>query len=189
MLKKILIALALLAAIASAALWHSWGERYEITLSEEQLLSKLNEKFPFEKNFLFLVTLRFEHPRLELEEGSDRIRFGCDLSVNLPVDPGGDAHTGPIQGTATLSGKIRYSATDGSFFIDDPIVDQLLLNGVPEKWMKKIRSSADKAANEFVKRAPVYRLKETDVKQAAARLVLQGVAVHERKLFLTLGVG
>lgn len=189
MVKKGILALLLLATLGGGVWWWCWGERYELTLSQEQLLEKLSAKFPFEKSYLFLVTLRFENPRLELEENSDRIRFGCDLTLNLPIDTGGGGHSGPLQGSTTVSGKLRYAAEDGTFYLDDPLVEQLVVTGIPEKWMKKVRSSAEKAVSEFLKRAPLYRLKEHDIKQSAARLVLQAVTVKEKHLVVTLGVG
>lgn len=44
-----------LALAAGLTLYHFWGERYQIVLTEQQLKAKLDQKFPIEKTYFFLV--------------------------------------------------------------------------------------------------------------------------------------
>lgn len=170
-------------------LWRYWGERYVLAISEDQIVEKLNQKFPFEKNYFFFLNLHFSNPRLSLEEGSDRIRFGCDVHSNIKVDVNHERIPGPLGGTALLSGQLRYEASEGAFFLDRPLVEKLDIAGLPSRYAERVNSAASKMAAEYLTRAPIYRLKSSDVKHAAARLVLKKVVVSNKKLLITLGVG
>ena len=86
-MKKLFVAVpVVLLGLGAIVLWRFWGERYVLTLTESQIIEKLNQRFPFEKNYFFVINIRFMNPKLSLEEGSDRIRFGCDVETNIKVD-------------------------------------------------------------------------------------------------------
>lgn len=184
-----LLLLSLLLVGSAIFAWSIWGQRYQIVLSEEQLIAKLNEKFPFSKSFFFVVDLSFSNPNLALESGSDRITFGCDVETNVKLDSAADKIPRPLRGTMKLSGNVRYDSSEAAFFLENPIVETLDIAGIPEKWRSKVRDGATKAVAEFLGRAPIYRLRPTDIKKAAARLILRDVRVTEKKLILTMGVG
>lgn len=62
--------------------------------------------------------------------------------------------------------------------------------GYPCKLSRaKLRQALSLAAAEFLNRAPIYQLRPTDIKKAAARLILQDVKVLDRKLIVSMGVG
>lgn len=187
--KFLIFATLAICVAVSVAVYQFWGERYKIVLTEEQLIAKWNEKFPFEKTYLFVFTLRFSNPNMELEDGSNRIAFGCDIETKLKLQINSEDGVGVLRGTGKLSGKIRYESSEGAFFLDEPTVESLDVGGIPEKWRTKVNESAYKATREFLSRAPIYRLRPTDLKKAAARLVLRDVQVIDKKLIITMGVG
>ena len=184
----LLIGFVLLVCVVAGFFWRVWGETYTIILTEEQLTEKLNQKFPFEKTYLFVLTLTFTDPKLVLEEGSNRIGLGCNVETALKIETDKES-PGYLRGSAQLSGVLRYEAAEGAFFLDEPRVDQLSITGLPSKFSDKVNSAAGKAVKEFLSRAPLYRLKPTDVKKAAAKLVLRNVIVVDKKVVITLGVG
>lgn len=170
-----------------------WGERYRLVLTEEQLAAQLNEKFPFDKAYFFVINLHFANPKLALEDGSDRISFGCEVETNIKLELNSEKRSRPLPGSlhgaAKLSGKIRYEPDNGAFFLDEPKVESLDIAGVPEKWRRRVSEAVARATGEFLSRAPVYKLRPTDMKKAAARLILRDVKVLDKKLILTMGVG
>jgi hypothetical protein len=183
----ILLALVLIGIGVSA--WRFWGQRYELVLTEEQLRHTLNEKFPFDKTYFSFIHLRFSNPHIQLENGSNRIRFGCEVESKIKLDTNFEKIPGVLRGNATVSGKLRYEATQGTFFLDEPKVEDLGVAGLPIIMRSKVREAASKAAVEFLGRAPLYRFKRTDIKQAAARLVLREVEIVDEKLIITMGIG
>lgn len=188
-MKKILLIVLGLLLLLAVGIWSSWGQTYELVLSEQQLSEKLNEKFPFEKTYLFIIGLRFSNPVLSLEEASNRISFGCDIETNFKMDKPGEEVPGPLKGAARVSGSLRYEPSKASFFLDAPKVEQLDIVGLPPKWLAKANSAAGKAVSEFLQHQPLYKLKPDDVKQAAARLVLRKTLVVGKNLVVTLGIG
>ena len=187
--KFLAMIVAVLVIAAGFLVWRFWGERYQLVLSEEQLIAKLNEKFPFEKTYFFVIALRLSNPKLALENGSNRIAFGCDVEANVKLDTSAEKIPGPLRGTARLSGRLRYDPSDGTFYLDQPEVENFDVAGIPEKWRPKVNEAASKAVVEFLSRAPLYKLRPTDFKQAAARLILRDVDVADKKLVITMGVG
>ena len=168
--------------------WGVYGQTYTIVITQEELVKKLEEKFPFEKKYLFLLSLQFSNPRIALLEGSNRVKFGCDIRTNVKLSKG-DSEIPEIGSAADLSGVLRYDPEKAEFFLDHPEVEKLVIAGIEAGLSDKVSSFAKKGLEEFLQRAPLYKLKPTDVKKAAAKLVLKNVVVAEGKLVITLGVG
>ena len=175
--------------VAATIAWFVWGQRYTLVFTQQQLEEKLFQKFPFEKNYFHIVGLRFEKPVLRLQERSNRLTFGCDVITNLTVELKDQAIPGHVRGSATISGLIRYEPEQAEFYLDEPVVETIDVRGIPAKWDEKLRAAAAMAAREFLSKAPIYRLKPTDVKKRAALLVLRKVTVVDGKLLVELGVG
>jgi hypothetical protein len=189
-IRKSLILIFLTVAIAvGLAAYHYWGERYQLVLTEEQLVSKLNEKFPIDKTYFFVIDLHLANPQLALENGSNRIAFGCDIETKIDIEVNSEKRVGALRGTLKLSGKIRYDDAEGAFFLEDPIVETMYIVGIPNKWSGKVNEAVTRAVSEFLNRAPIYRLHPTDMKKAAARLILRNVEVVDKKLVVTMGIG
>lgn len=187
--KYFALSVVILVAVAGVALNKIWGERYTLAFTEDQLAAKLAEKFPFDKRYFFFVNVHLDNPRISLVEGSNRISFGCEIETELKLEINSEKGVGPLRGTVQLSGKVRYEPEEGAFFLDEPVVETLSIAGFPEKWRGKLNDAVSRAAGEFLNRAPIYRLRPTDIKKAAARLVLRDVQVIDKKLVITMGVG
>lgn len=175
--------------VAAGIAWFAWDQRYTLVFTEEQLQEKLFQKFPFEKKYFRILGVRFENPILLLQKGSHRLTFGCDVITNLTIELNDHLFPGHGRGSATISGLIRYEPEQAEFYLDEPVVETIDVRGIPAKWDEKLRAAAAMAAREFLSKAPIYRLKPTDVKKRAALLVLRKVTVVDGKLLVELGVG
>ncbi|MFA6986659.1 MAG: DUF1439 domain-containing protein [Arenimonas sp.] len=87
-----------------------------------------------------------------------------------------------------VEGGIKYVPVQGQFFLTDPVIERLELQGVPPKHAGSARAAMTRAIAEYYSTHPIYSLKATDVNQAAARLMLRDVIVERQTLVLTLGV-
>ena len=155
----------------------------EIRLTEAELLKAVSRKLPFERTYLHIFDVRLDSPRISLIEGSNRIKVGLDAEVEAKL---GDKP--PLYGSADASGAVRYDPSEGAFYIVDPEIEALAVDGLPPNIADRIDAALTKAFKTFFKKRPIYRLKETDTKQAAARLALKDVAVENGELVLTLGL-
>ena len=180
---KAIIALLALICAGGVAYYLLQDRQFEIRLSEDQLLEALEKKLPFQKTFLIVFDVDLDNPRIKLVEGSDRVQAGLDVTVNVRL-----GNKRPINGSADVSGHVRYAPEQGEFYLVKPEIESLSIEGVPTDYAERIDETLTKALASFFKTRPIYRLKETDTKQATAKLVLKDVAVEKGDLVLTLGL-
>lgn len=91
-----------------------------------------------------LIELTLSNPRVELENGSNRLKAGLDASLNGRINNSQI----PLSGTIDISGGLSYVAENGDFFLVNPTVHNLIIHGMPEKYQDKINELAAKAIAE-----------------------------------------
>ena len=117
-------------------------------------------------------------------EGSDRVNAGLDVTLNININD----EPLPLGGELDVSGGVRYEATDGQFYLTDPVIENLSVQGVPAKYTDRVNSVLTKAIGEYYSDRPIYTLTGSDVKTATTKLLLKDVVVEERVLIVTLGI-
>jgi len=120
-----------------------------------------------------------------LVNGSDRVRAGLDVALNVRV---GEQPL-PMGGSLDASAGIRYDPKAGQFFLTQPKIEHLNLQGVPEQYAPLVAVALSKALETYCADHAIYTLRASDAKQLAARLVLKSVAVKQQQLVVTLGIG
>jgi hypothetical protein len=169
--------------VAAATYYYVRGKEYVYAISEEVLQERLAASFPVTKSYLiFQVTL--DHPRVSLQDGSDRIDAGIDAVVNIRV---GQQAT-PLSGSLDVSSGVRYVSESGAFLLTDPIIRRFAVQGVPDRYAKAVNEIMTKALSDFYAAHPVYTLSAIDAKHIAIRLALKRVIVKDRELIVTLGI-
>lgn len=176
----------LLAVALAATAVPAWlllrGNTWTFTLTQAELEAKLAARFPLQKTYLLVLDVHYENPRVRLTEGSSEVVVGVDVRTDIAV--GGK----PVQGSADLVTKLRYDADQATFVLHDAKLLELRIAGVDAKTTDRVRAAANVLAAEQLSGIPVYRLKWTDAKQAAARFVLQSATVRDGRLVVVLGV-
>jgi len=94
----------------------------------------------------------------------------------------------PIGGTVDASGSLVYVAEEGAFYLSDPLVKGLSIQGVPAKYTDKISALVEEALVNFYSSRPVYKLKTSHMKQAAVKMGLKSVVVQGKALVVTFGI-
>ena len=184
-MKKIIGALALVLALSVASTYYYFsGREYVYRFTEAQLQDALDARLPLTRSYLVFFEVTLDKPRVSLTEGSDRVRAGMDIVLNVKL--GKEAK--PLGGTIDVTGGVRYVSADGQFFLTDPVIERLELQGVSPKYAKSIRTAMTKAVAEYYATHPIYTLRASNAKQAATRLVLKDVVVQGHTLVVTLGV-
>jgi len=182
--RLIVAAAAVLVFLVAGTGYWLLGRSHELRLSEAQLQQALEARLPVSRVFRLIVEVRIEHATLSLLDDSNRVRGEVDVALNLLLGRSGR----PLIGSLAFSSGIRYAPQQGQFFLDAPLIERVVLPGIPQRQTEKVRESVAGALSEFLSRTPVYTLKDDDVRQAAARLVLQEVRVDGKELVLRMGL-
>lgn len=159
-------------------------ERLVIELTQQQIQEKLDERFPMDKLYLQLLSLTLSDPKVELAEGSDRITFGLNAVVNIRIHD----QSKPLSGRVIVTTGLRYEPSECFFYLDEPVVDKVEIEGLPIKHVDLVNRLARMIAQDRINRTRVYKLDKPNMKQAITRAVLQGLVVKDGKMIITLGV-
>ena len=173
-----------LAVIAGGVYYYFSGKEYVVHLSEEQIQEKLEARLPLSKSYLFIIRVTLSNPRVELENGTRRVNAGLDIRFNVTIND----NPKPIGGTVDVSGGVRYVAEKGQFFLVDPVVERLNVQGIAEKYTNKVNKALSMALAEYYESHPIYTLSAVDAKQVVARMVLKKVNIDNEELVVTLGI-
>jgi len=182
---RFLLPASLLLIAAFAAAWFYFrGEDYVVRLREEDIRQQLDRQLPLKRTFLRIFEVELAHARVQLHDGSDRIDVGVDVQLSLHIGH----ETRPLGGSVDLETGIRYEPANGGFYLTDPLVKRLDLQGVPAEYEARAQRVVGEVLREFLRLRPVYTLRAVDAKRAAARLLLERVVVENRELVVTLGI-
>jgi len=160
------------------------GKEYVLRFSEAQIQETLAKKLPMTKTYLFIIQVTLESPRVLLENGSNRVNAGLDVSLNVTVDNNPE----PLGGSIDLSGGVRYESEKGQFFLTDPVIEHLQVQGISPAYTTRVNDALTKALAEYYSERPIYTLSEFDAKQVAVQMVLKDVIVENKELVVTLGI-
>lgn len=160
------------------------GKRFTIDLTQSEIQASLDAVFPIEKRHLLILVLVLHDPQVILRDGEDRVSFGITATVNIQF---GDEPK-PLGGDGTITTGLRYEPDSYSFYLDDSVLEKLEVQGIPVKYVDVVNKLARELAEERLRRIRVYTLKKDNLKQSAARLMLQGLTVRDGKLIVTLGL-
>lgn len=181
-MKKLIFLAVVLAIAAVVGGVYLLRDSFDVYLTEAQLQERVDEAFPEERRHLALARVVLSEPRVNLFEGSDRIHFG--LRARVSVTGVGEV----LDGSGTISGTIRYEPDEAAFFFDDIRIEELDTGDLSQRYEEPVREGAAVAAREALRRQPVYRLQDDDLRQAAARLILRDVRVVDGRLRIRLGM-
>ena len=178
--RQILTSLATLLALVGVSwlLVACYGQDVAIELSEQELQTRLAARFPIQNCALIIVCLDIASPQLKLTEGSDRIALSADLSATLGMRR--------YPGTLALSGKVRYVAADGNFFLDDIEIARFELTGVPPKYTEVLRSTGPSVLRSVLATRPIYTVKGDTAKERLARAAVGDIRVVNGKLRVSM---
>lgn len=174
--RRIILSLLVLAALVGCGVFvaQRYSDKLSIELTEQDLQTRLAERFPIQNCSLIIVCLDVTAPQLKLTEGSDRIALSADLSATL-----GQRR---YPGTLAFSGRVRYVAQEGEFFLDDITVERFDLAGVPIHYTEILRNRGPGALRCVLSTRPIYTLKGNTLQERLARLAVRDVRVVDGKL-------
>ncbi len=178
------IASGLIVVAIAGAVAYSSGREYKIRFTEAQIQSTLAARAPFTDTYFRIFEVTLASPRVELIDDSDRVKAGADVILNIYVND----EPRPLGGSIDFSGSVDYVAERGEFFLVEPTIENLDVEGVPAAFEKRVRSVLELAIANFYETRPIYRLTGDKLEKRAARMLLRDVHVADDVLTVTLGL-
>lgn len=136
--------------ILSGSYYYFSEKEYLVELTEQELQEKFSKSIPYKKNYLFIIDVFLNNPRLELIDESNRVKVGLDVSFNIIIN---DERFG---GSVDVSGGVRYSNKNGSFYLDNPVIETLNITGVPPEYTEKATTNLETALSAYYEERPIY---------------------------------
>lgn len=184
-MKRTIIVVLAVTAIAMAVGWlYFKGKTYEHLITQTQIDSELEKKFPVTKTFLIVFKMTFSNPEVTLLEESDRVGIKLDTELNLGL--GADAKK--LSGHVALTSGLAYRSETHEFFLADAQFDRLELEGIPQEHLDKVTDFVTKFVQQLVDKYPVYRLEAKDTKSTVAKMILKDVQIENQVVKVTLGL-
>lgn len=183
MKKSVFTATLLILLAGSSAYFYFSRREYVVRITETQIREKLESKLPITKHYFTIVELTLNNPRVALKNGTSRVTAGLDATLNITALP----NPKPLAGTIDVSSGINYLAETGQFFLSNPKIEDLQIQGIPQILQTKVLEALSKALTEYFQKNPIYTLRN-NVKQAAVRMVLKSVKIENQELVITLGI-
>jgi len=140
-----------------------------IDVSEAEIQERVEARFPVETREM-LTTVVLSKPDVVLTQGSDRIGLKLDVLVRPPL-------VGPFTGTLTASGQVAYRYEEKAFYLVNPRVDDLKVNGLSDELLAKTRGPIESVATHYLAKHPVYEFRSRNLKEITAQHVLREVRV------------
>lgn len=174
--------LALLALIGAGTIWYLAAQTYEIRISQAQLEQKLAERLPLTQRYP-LVSVTLAQPRVHLNEDSERVDFGLDMTVK--TNTSGSQLLGA---QIDVSASLRYDAERGAIFLDQPVMDKLVVQGLDERRTAMAQVALEAAMTSYLAQQPIYTLNAADARQRVARMTVRDIKVDNGVLVIILGL-
>ena len=181
---RILFLVGVLIVAIAGGVWALSKNTYTIKLSAPMIEQALNTRLPLEKNYYAIFDVTVDEPRVNLIENSDRVFAGVDIVLEVAAG----SRRIPVSGAVDLSGAIDYDADRAAFFLVDPRIEAMNIEGVPQRWADRSRSVVSLAIKEFYEQRPIYSLESDEMGTKAAKLVLRDVIVKDERVVVTLGL-
>jgi Protein of unknown function (DUF1439) len=185
MKRRIILGLACVLVLVFAGVWWYFsGKRYEVIITQKQIDEALQARFPVSKTHLLLFQITYSNPRVTLLPETGRIEIGLDAELNIKLGE----QPKRLGGSALVTTGLSYQSETHQFFLSEPEINKLTIQGVPPEYIDRVTSLATSTAREHLQRFPIYTVEAKDIKTAAVKLLLKDVQVKSNQVHVTLGL-
>jgi len=184
MKRSIIFGACALVLVLAVMMLYFYGRRYDVIITQKQIDETLRARFPVSKNHLLIFQVTYSNPHVTLLPESNRIEVGLDAALDIKLRD----QPKKLGGTAVLTTSLSYRSETHHFFLSEPEINKLTLQGIPQEHLDKVTRLASNAAREYLQRFPIYTLKAKDVKTTAVKLLLKDVQVKSNEVHATLGL-
>ncbi|MTI30084.1 DUF1439 domain-containing protein [Xanthovirga aplysinae] len=184
--KYILIAFLLLfLGILIGAYFYLKGKTFTMEISKDELEATVSKSFPMEKTYLLVLKLTLKDPELELAQiKKDELSFA--LTAEARVFEGIKSQT--YNGRAILNAHLIYDPKVHTFFLEDPYIYKINIQGVPKIYSDRLPKLATEIIKKRFEHYPLYTISGSSLQERIAKMTLKGVKVKKDKVVLYFGI-
>src|SRR5690606_1333509 len=151
----------------------------DIRFSRQQLQQELDRRLPINQQHS-LYSLSLSEPLLTLLEPQQRLSIRTRVAVNTALGIAGE-------GWITVDGQLRYQRSDYSSYIDAPPVTELHIEGLAPALQPQLQNLAQNLLAPAFTGQPVYTLKDSDMQEGMARMMLKSLHIEPQAVVAKLG--
>jgi hypothetical protein len=148
--------------------------RLRVAMTGEQIERELSKSFPVTRSYSVLC-VELSNPKIALQPGSDRIGLKLIATAGVAIVK--------VNGSVTVSGKLRYEPDTSQFFLDAPVVTSLELPGLPETQQPQLLDTINVAVQAVLPTVPIHKLEE-----GSKKMFLRAVRVEDGQVIAELGL-
>lgn len=152
----------------------------EIEFSRTDIQKELEKRLPITHQ-QGVVAITLAQPQLDLLATEQRIKIRVQIIVATAIG-------GEMRGIVTANGKLRYKNLNHSFYIDNPMLDELNIEGMPEDVQLQLKIIAQRLLLPALSDQPVYQLKDDNVQEALAKMMLKSITIKNDAIVASLSM-
>lgn len=162
-------------ALVIALILSTTAHAYDLLITEQQLQDTLNQQLPYRHNGQWM-SLSITQAQLDLLGEDNRVALQNDfiLVSQLGLQSRGNLHA---------EGTVRFDNDQKAFFIDEPIIKDVDIEGVPEQFKASVIQLAQQTLSPALSERPVYVLRD-EGNEKLARMLLKTLEITENDVRL-----
>ncbi|MAE20900.1 MAG: hypothetical protein CMK92_00555 [Pseudomonas sp.] len=162
-------------ALVIALILSTTAHAYDLLITEQQLQDTLNQQLPYRHNGQWM-SLSITQAQLDLLGEGNRVALQNDfiLVSQLGLQSRGNLHA---------EGTVRFDNDQKAFFIDEPIIKDVDIEGVPEQFKASVIQLAQQTLSPALSERPVYVLRD-EGNEKLARMLLKTLEITENDVRL-----
>ena len=182
--RSLILVICALALVLAGSAWYFHDKRLVAVITQKQIDEALQSKFPITKKHLLLFQITYSNPHVTFLPETNRIEVGMDAVLNIKFRE----QSKNMSGTAVATTGLSYRSETYQFFLSEPEIKKLSIQGIPQQYVDKVTSLASNTVSEYLQKHPIYTLKAKDMKTATVKLLLKDVQVKSNEVHATLGL-
>ena len=156
------------------------AQAYTLTMTQKDLQTMTEGWFPVNQTTV-IGDVELSSPRIILPSGSDRIGFAVNIRIEMPGQY-------IATGNGVINGELDYSAKRGEFYLRDPRLTKLTVDGLPPSYDAMVLSVMNDLTEQHLPLIVVYRLDKQKIAHASVMRTLKSVRVYKGQLLVELGL-
>ncbi|NOX43996.1 MAG: DUF1439 domain-containing protein [Gammaproteobacteria bacterium] len=149
---------------------------FTLEFTEAEVQEKISAMMPLERKKLFL-TMIIRDPIVKFLKNPDKVSVMANIEASVP---GGMTGTGNVN----IVGSLSYNKEEGSFYLKDPIINEMHIDKIQNKYQSTIKDLAQKVVVNVMSTRSVYKLRDDNVKHKLAKSTLNSISVSNQKLIV-----
>jgi hypothetical protein len=172
-----MVVLALLLCVAVVAAYFASGKTLQMRITQQEIEDGIQQAFPMTRG---VVKLDLAEAQAKCLSEQNRLVVSGNIKISV---------LGMINGSGfcQVSGEPQFNPVTHAIQFKEVRIEQLTLDGVPEKMRDQVVQLADKAVLTFLREYPFYQFNQEKWTQRFIGNHVRAVKVNDDGLVLTLG--